>query len=73
MAPGSPFGPSQPDAQMENAIATAIPLMFITHTLHFQTHESLTLKFHYFCRKRQGEVLTFLLSGMIVGLRQSRF
>jgi hypothetical protein len=36
MAPGSPFGPSQPDAQMENAIAIAIPLMFITHTLHFQ-------------------------------------
>jgi hypothetical protein len=28
--PGSPFGPSHPDAQMDNAIATAIPLMFIT-------------------------------------------
>jgi hypothetical protein len=35
-APGSPFGPSpHPDAQMDNAIATAIPLMFITHPLHF--------------------------------------
>jgi hypothetical protein len=30
-APGSPFGPSHPDAQMDNAIATAIPLMFIIH------------------------------------------
>src|SRR4029077_1732433 len=34
--PDSPFGPSpHPDAQMANAIATAIPLMFITHPLHF--------------------------------------
>jgi hypothetical protein len=33
-APGSPF--SQPDAQMDNAIATAIPLTFITHPCIFR-------------------------------------
>src|SRR5262249_59573190 len=40
-APGSPFGPSGPDTQMENAIATAIPLMFITHPCIFQRASSL--------------------------------